>query len=404
MFLSKNYDLTKRIGTELGKLIYIFESNLRIMNNKKIAAILLIIVIIGSISVFLTVTYGGNIINSLTGNNTEEKVIALGDCADVNYIGRYASNNTIFNSSYTNPINKTGGAPFKIFMSWNESQQPPTGYENYNQDVKGLIEGLVGLKEGNSKTIGPLSPADAYGIYPKAGDNFTISDPESGKDLTIHFVNIIPNSTMPEEYVTNYGTGKTTLFVLRVDMYFLSEKTTFYPSWENATVVTKINDTKMWAYTTPPEDKIENFTWISVSSDGYTGIVFPANSSSVTSINDTTIIVTHNPQIDDIITEYDNYYGSTYSYTIVNLTNKTINVSYVDESTGDISYYEFDRTVTIPRNESQNITYTYPTQATEEMLDYFKTNYDPNLTFSVNEYAGNYLIYEVQIEKIYKTS
>ena len=209
---------------------------------------------------------------------------------------------------------------------------------------------------------------------------------------------------MPEEYVADYGNGKTTLFVLRIDAYSLGEKTTFYPSWENATVVTKINDTKMWTYTTPPEDKIENFTWISVSSDGYTGIVFPEDTSSVTSINDTTIIVTLNPQIDDTITEYDNYDGSTYYYTVVNLTNETINVSYVDESTGDSSYYEFDRTITILRNESQNITYTYPTQGMEEMLSYFKTNYDPNLDFSVNEYSGKYLIYEVQIEKIYKTS
>lgn len=374
------------------------------MKSKKITLILSILLIVGCISVILTVTYGGYIINSLIGNNTEEKVLAFGDCADVNYIGRYTANNTIFDSSYIDPLNKTGGNPFQIFMSWNESQQPPAGYENYIQGVKGLIEGLVGLKEGDSTTVGPISPADAYGIYPKAGDNFTIYDPESGKEATFYFVNIIPNSTMPEEYVANYGTGKTTLFVLRVDAYALGEKTTFYPSWENATVVTKINETKMWTYTTPPEDPGENFTWISVSVDGYTGIVFPDQSSSITSINDTTIIVTHNPQLGATITEYDNYYGSAYYYTVVNVTNDEINVSYVDENTGESSYYAFDRTLMILRNESTNITYTYPTQGVEEMLSYFKTNYNPNLVFSVNELAGNYLTYEVKIVKIYKTS
>jgi len=194
------------------------------------------------------------------------------------------------------------------------------------------------------------------------------------------------------------------LFVLRYDLYSLGEKMTKYPSWENATVVTKINDTKLWMYTSPPDDKITNFTWTSISNDGYSGIVFPDKSSSVTSINDTTIIVTHNPKKGSTITQSDYYYGYTYDYTVLDLTNESINVSYVDESTGDISYFDFDRTVTIVSNQSQNITYTYPSKVMEEMLSYLKTYYDPNLAFSVNEYADKYLIFEVQIEKIYKTS
>jgi hypothetical protein len=397
------------LGTNWEKSIYIFQSNFRIMKNEKIAVILLIIVIIVSVSVFLTATLGGNIINNLIGEKTEERVIALGDCVDVSVIGRFISDNTMFVSSYNDTTNKTGGTPLNIFISTNTSEDSPTGYTDYtnlinNYYVKGLIEGLVGLKEGDSTTIGPLSPADAYGIYPKAGDNFTIFDPSSGDDFTIQFVNIIDNSTMPEEYVDYYGTNNTTLFVLRINMYTLGEKTTVYPSWKNATIVTKINDTKLWMYTTPSDNQTTNFTWIGVSNDGYTGIVFPENTSSVTSINDTTIIITLNPQIDATIIEHDYYYNSTYYYTVVNLTNEKINVSYVDESTGDSSYYEFNRTIIIVRNESQNITYTYPTQGMEEMLSYFKTNYDPNLVFSVNEYAGKYLFYEVQIEKIYKTS
>jgi FKBP-type peptidyl-prolyl cis-trans isomerase 2 len=390
------------LSTELGKINIYLESNFGIMQNKKI--ILFIIVIVGFISVFLIVTYGGNIINNLNGKKSEEKVIALGDCADINYIGRYVSNNTIFNSSYTDPINKTGGKPFKIFMSWNESQKPPAEYENYTQDVKGLIKGLVGLKEGDLKTIGPISPADAYGIYPKEGDNFTIFDPTSRKDINIQFVNIITNSTMPKEYITNYGNGKTTLFIIRFNTNYLGEKITIFPSWKNATVVTKINETKSWAYTTPPENIRENFTWISINSNSQLETIYWVNASSVTSINDTTILVTHSPKIGATMNVYSMYDGSTKTLTAVNITAENIIVSYADQYTGNISYYKINRTITIARNESQNITSTFPTQKMEEFLSSIKKYDDPNLTFSVDEHAGKYLIYEVQIVKIYKIS
>lgn len=372
------------------------------MRNEKLAAILLVIVIVGSISVFLTVTYSKDILNAFNGKKTEEKVLALGDCVDVNYIGRYASNYTIFKSSYADPTNKTGGEPFKIFMSWNEGEYPPDGYGNYTQDIKGLIEGLVGLKEGDSKTIGPIPPEEAYGVYPKVGDVVTVSDPSLGKDFKIQIINIINNSIMPAEYQETYGNGTTTLFVLRDDSYSLGEKTTMFPSWENATVVTAINETKMSTYTTPPENKRENFTWIEIA--GQTETIYWENASSITSINDTTIVITHNPEIGATMAVYDMYYGYTATYTVVGITAEKINISYIDDTTGDISYYNIDRTITIVRNESQNITYTFPTEAMDQLLNAIKTSYDPNLTFSVDKLAGQYLIYDVQIVKIYKTS
>jgi len=364
------------------------------MQNEKLAAILLVIVIVGSISVFLTVTYGEDILNALTGKKTGEKIIALGDCVDVNFIGRFASNNTIFASSYNDTTNKTGGTPLKVFVSTNESESSPTGYEDYTNlindyYVKGFIEGLIGLKEGDSKTTDPIPPEDAYGVYPKVEDVITVFDPSVGKELGIHFVNI-----------TNNGT--TTLFVLRFDMYALDEKMTIYPAWENATVVTKINDTKMWAYTTPPENKRENFTWIYI--DSQTEAIYWENASSVTSINDTTIVVTHNPEIDATMYVYDTYYGSSTAYTVVKLTDEKINVSYIDETTGNMLYNEFDRTITIVRNETQNITFTYTTPDMEYLLSVIKIYYDPNLIFSVNKLADESVIFEVQIVKIYKPS
>jgi len=370
------------------------------MKNEKLAVILLVIIVVGSVSVFLTVTYGEDILNNLLGKKTGE-LIELGDCVDVNYIGRYASNNTIFGSSYDDPTNKTGGKPLEIFMSLNESEYPPEGYENYTVGIKGFIEGLVGLKEGDKVTIGPIPPEKAYGVYPKPGDVITIYDSSIEKEIKIQIVDVINNSAMPEEYVNILGNGTTTLFVLRFDMYSLGEKITNYQSWGNATVVTKINETKMWMYTTPPEDKRENFTWI--ESDDQTEIRYWENASSVTSINDTTIVVTHNPKIGETMEISDIWYGST-TYTVVNLTDEKINVSYINDAMGNTSYIEFDRTITIVRNETQNISFAYPTPAMENLLSIIKYYYDPNLTFSVNELAGKSLIFEVEIVSVYKTS
>ena len=221
------------------------------------------------------------------------------------------------------------------------------------------------------------------------GDNFTIPDPSSGKDIKIQFVDVTANET-------------TTLFVVRMNYYSPGEKTTVYLSWENATVVTAINETKMSMYTTPPEDKRENFTWIYI--DSQTEAIYWENASSITSINDTEIVVTHNPEIGATMYVYDTYYGSSTIYTVVNLTDEKINVSYIDETTGNMLYTEFDRTITIVRNESQNITLTYTTPEMEYLLSLIKIYYDPNLTFSINKFADESLIFEVQIVKIYKPS
>lgn len=377
------------------------------MGNEKYAAILLILIII--MALFLYIAANENLFGNLLKSEPEQNLtIEEGDCVDLYYIGKLA-NGTIIDSSYNDNVNKTDGTISKIFVTTNTSKDSPEGYTEYTNlldydYIKGFIEGLIGLKEGDSVTIGPIPPEDAYGVYPKTGDNFVVPDPSTGKNATFQFIKVITNSSMPQEFVDYYGTGKTTLFILRFDTYSIGEKITFYPTWENATVVTKINETKIWTYTTPPEDKLENFTWISISSDGYYGIIYPENTSSVTSINDTTIIVTHNPKKGDTMTQLDYYYGYTYYLTVLDLTDDKINVSYVDESTGDISYYDFNRKITIPRNESQNITYTYPAEALEELLDYIEMYFDTNLDFSSNEYSGKYITYEVQIEKIYKTS
>lgn len=374
------------------------------MQNEKIAAIALVIIIVGSLSGYLVVTYREDILKNLFGGKKGEEVIALGlgDCADVHYIGRYASNNTVFDSSYADVENKTGGTPLNIFVSLNATEMPPEGYETYTSEmIEGFMEGLIGLKEGETATIGPIPPEKAYGVYPKIGDVMNITDPETGQEISIHIVDIQENASMPEEYVDTLGNGTTTLFVIKIETYALNERFTLYQVWENATEVTKINETTMWIYTTPPEDKMTNFTWKEIDAYTRAEILYWESASSVTTMNDTTLVVTQTPDIGATI-EIPDWYGSTIVYAVVNLTEDKINTIYID-SVGNISYQEFDRTITIVRNETQQISFSYPTEGFEYLLDVIKL-YDPELNLSTHDLAGETLYFEVEIVKIYKTS
>ena len=367
------------------------------MKTEKLAVIGLVIIIAVALSSYLVVTYGDEILNNLTGS---KETVEVGDCVDVNYIGSF-ENGTIFDTSYDDPESKTGGTPLNIFVSLNISDSPPDDYAAYSSGmIEGFMEGLIGIKEGETKTIGPIPPEKAYGVYPKIGDYINISDPTLGEEIDILIANIIENATMPEEYVDMLGNGTTTLFILKFETYKLDDKVTLYYSWENATVVTKINETKAWFYTTPPEDKQENFTWIDL--DSYFGEVsYWENASSITKMNDTTIIVTHNPEINSTL-DLPDFTGYT-TYTVLSLTDDKINTSYID-TTGNTSYMEFDRTVTIQRNESQNITITYPLEALDQLLSIIKSYYDPDITLSVSDLAGKTLYFEVEIVNLYKTS
>ena len=70
------------------------------------------------------------------------KTIKIGDCVDMHYIGRYASNNSVFDSSYEDVNNKTGGYPLNVFVSLNSSEKSPkVGYKTV---IERLAEGLIG--------------------------------------------------------------------------------------------------------------------------------------------------------------------------------------------------------------------------------------------------------------------
>jgi FKBP-type peptidyl-prolyl cis-trans isomerase 2 len=354
------------------------------MKKELLAAIILAVIILGALLAYFYLPFGES--------------IEAGDCAEVHYIGRYASNNTVFDTSYENVENKTGGTPLKTFITLDTLATQPEGYESYVIGIEGFAEGLIGLKKDESATIGPIPPEKAYGVLPQIGDTIDISAELMGQDTHLIFIDIIENAPIPEEYA-GILFGNTTLYVLKDRSYYVGQLVTLYQSWENATTITKINDTMIWLETNPPADKITNFTWMEL--DLYGGVISYWEDASSATMNDTHIVVTHNPVIGDSFQMDSGYY--ILEYTVVNFTEDMINVSYEDPSDGSTIYTEIARTQTIERNQTQNITYSWPTDVMDYILNVLR-GIDSSVEYSVGFLAGESLVFEVEIVEVYKTS
>ena len=384
------------------------------MQNEKIAVIGLVVIIAGVLSVYLAVTYGEDIFKNLSG---EGETIEIGDCADVHYTGSF-ENGTVFVTSYADVANQSGiydetrpYEPFNIFVSLNAIELPPEGYETYFSGmIEGFMEGLVGLKEGETATIGPIPPEKAYGVTPKVGDIIDISA-LGGGEASLKVLEVNENVPMPSEMEEWFPeVNQTTVYVVRDESHYIGEIIDTYvddesiPHWENATVVTKINETLLWKYTTPLEDKYENLTWVDTNLIEQYQITYPADASKITSINETIFIVTITPTVNETIqvSDDENPYGL--YYIIENVTDDKI-ITYLDDdsSVENRTIREFDRNLTVQRNETVNITYSFPSEYFEMLLEFLRST-DSSIKFSTGELADKTLYFEVEIVEVYKTS
>ena len=375
------------------------------MQSEKLAIIALVIIIAGALSAYLVSSNSDYIFENLFGKPDIEPsndVIEYGDIVDLHYIGKYDSNNTIFDSSYNDTVTMMGGNPLNVFVTLNSSEIPPkSGYSNV---IEGFAEGLVGLKENESKIIGPIPPEKAYGLKPVIGDILDLTE-LIGVTQIYKIVDIEENVEMPEELIPYFGMENTNLYVLKEDWHFIGELldlTSIYLSWENASVVTKINDTKLWMFTTPTNDIGEYFTWKYLDISTGSEITFPMDMSIITEMDDTSIFVSHEPELNSIINvSYGGFYFL--EFIIQSISEDTINASYSDPSTGDIQYMNFDKQHIIQRNETQNITMEIPEEYLEIILQQLRMSLD-DFNLSLDKLAGESLIFEVEIIKIYKTS
>lgn len=373
---------------------------------RNFAAAILVIIIVVALSFILllqTDTEGKTVLDKILKNLfKEEDIIEFGDYADVHYIGRYSSNDMVFDSSYNDVDNKSGGKPLQIFVTLNSSEIPSSLYSNYSNKIngnyiEGFINNLIGLKKGDNSTTDNIPPEKAYGVTPVVGDVINLSEFGGG---VVKIVDIKENQSPPLEWI-QYGLDPNqtiTIYTLRDESHYVGEIIEMnYPSWENSSVVTMINDTTMWMHITPPYEVGDTFGWIDIKSDEPT--TYPENSSTIESINETTIILKHTPSINDTLQIQEGY--SIVEYIVENLTSEKI-IAYMNQS-GNKTYKELNRTSIIQRNESQEIIIDIPDLSLEQIFPYIR-DLDPSFTLSLHELADETIYFEINIIDIYKSS
>ena len=246
------------------------------MKVEKLAGIGLAVIIIGALSAYLLFEYNDEIFESLTYEKKGSEIIELGDCADVD-LTIYFSNGTAYATSskdiaeeegiYDENFEAQGGyEPWQIFLTHQWNDTAPEGYENYSMiPIKGLMEGLIGLKEGQETSIGPISPEKGFGVKLAIGDIIDIDVPAEVAmygipEMHDEFIDIIEDASVddvPADYLYFVTGNTTTLYVGKDITQKLGDIRTDYPCWSDATVATKTNDTHIWWETQPPADKIQ---------------------------------------------------------------------------------------------------------------------------------------------------
>jgi hypothetical protein len=376
-------------------------------DKKRILAIaIIVLIIVGALSTLLllqTNSQGKSILDEILDNFfKEEDEIEYGDYADIHYIGRFVENDSIFDTSYDDLENRSGGEPLKFFVTLNSSESPSSTYSDYSNSIngefiKGFIQNLIGLKKGDNVTTNSISPENAYGISPKEGDVINLSDFGGG---IVKIVKIKENAKTPPEWV-QFGLDPNqtmTIYTLRDESHYIGEAIELnYPSWENSSIVTAINETLIWMKINPPYEIGETFGWIDIK--GLEPVTYPENSTSITSINETTIVLNHAPSINDTIQVQEGF--SIVSYTVENLTDEKINASM--EQSGNKTYKEFNRTTIIERNQTQEIIVDIPDLSLEQIFPYIR-ELDPDFVLSLSPYADKSVYFEIEVIDIYKAS
>ena len=379
------------------------------MQSEKIAVIALVAIIVGALSVYSLATYGEDIFDNLFGENkeSEPETIALGDCADVNYIGKYASNGTVFDSSYEDAENKTGGIPLQMFVSTNKSAvSPKPGYMGI---IKGLAEGLDELKENDTATIGPIPPEKAYGAKKLGiGDTFStinlaleMNQTVQVIDLTSDFISLkwinletLGKFTMPQMILKNLSS---------IDQSEIIVIPPPHSIWENSTEIINITDETVIVKTTPTKNESLSETLEPIQYST-TDVMFIFPDATTATWDETTITITSSPEIGKSYPySQDTGYGyaMNMTFTVEDIVNDTINISVMYEDSDEKMYQEisstleFNRTFTMPRSYN-NIPIMYQEYLFAEDLQ--------REGYSLHGLAGESLIFDVEILKVYKTS
>jgi FKBP-type peptidyl-prolyl cis-trans isomerase 2 len=369
------------------------------MKKETVALIALVVIVLGSLSVFVV----GTNTTVFTDIFTQKPTVAIGDCVNVSYIGRFASNNTVFDSSYATWQNKTGDSPLQVFMTYDDNATAPKA--GYSKTIKGFTDGLIGMQEGQTKTIGPIPPQDAYGA-----NKLSVGDRLTTKALTASYQNLTLNQTVE---VVNETTGNITLHWVNIsfpDNFTLPEGLLMkdltqaymtiydmlppYYLWENSSHVVNITNDSVVVMTTPSRatNITRNVTFF--NSGDQIGFVFP-NATTATWTNSTVTISSNPVKGAHYVMDFQ---GTIINITIGNITTNHINVT--AEAEGQNQSLQLNRTITFNRTYNLRRDYVLPMM----YAPYIIGEDAKKAGFSMDHLAGESLIFEVTVDKIYKTA
>lgn len=392
------------------------------MQNEKIAVIALVVIIVGALSAYLLATYGADILNPQ--QEPQLGIVEVGDCIDINYTGRYASNNTVFDSSYSDVENKLGGTPLQIFVTLDPTQTPPVEYSTYSSNIiKGLMNGLIGLEEGKTYTIGPIPPEDAYGN--KFGLDDTVNTTTFNQN--IFDIELSLNQTMKviestEDYITMQWIDlpedafTMTSLIIYASLDFEDVDPNYediillcplYSLWENATEIVSISDDKAIIKTTPTKltGLMENIEQIPLDLYGKDYIFIFPNETEAT-YNDDSIFITSSPEEGKT---YDytgqNPYGGVINYQLTanSVTDDKMNLSLLAVEFNETMFFEVNRTVSFNRTFEVPLIYNMTTMFLQQALPQFLFDLERE-GYGLSDLAGESLLFDITIETVYKTS
>jgi FKBP-type peptidyl-prolyl cis-trans isomerase 2 len=341
--------------------------------------------------------------SALTTITVTPPLIAIGDCADVNYIGRYTSNNTIFDTSYQDTQDRSGGIPLKIFVSYNKSViSPKPGYTA--EIIEGFMEGLIGMKEGQTKIIGPIPPEKAYDKKLTVGAIFTTQYTAFGMNQTVEVtkytgeylslkwigMETLGTFTMPQLIIKNLNSQNENEMNIYPPPYYI---------WEYATSIISIADNGVTVRTTPTKSMSLSDPVKDVQDGEKQMLIFP--NATTASWDENTITVVCSPQKGWNYTFQTQGYLGMVNVTIHinNIIGDKINVTVTNDQNTEPTYLDVYKILTFNRNyvmprEYNNIPSMY--------ISYFYKEDIEKAGYSFGPLAGESLTFEVTVEKIYK--
>lgn len=305
------------------------------METEKLAVVGLVILIVGAISIYLIANEG------FFQTETETEMgIEKGDAVQVTYTGKFQVNGTVFDTSLEEVAKEAGiydelrpYEPLKIFVNPDGDLTPPEDYSEYTSAmIPGFINGLIGMKEGETKSV-VIQPEDAYGDW-----NETLAE-----------------QSQMDSFALDTGVEKTVT----------QNKTQFLTGFVD------ISET----------DLVEGFTF-----DYGEALFIDSGIINATIDNVTDVNVTYTLNIENQTTTFFSYFNCNIMFTTGNDTHYNMRLLMDEGHTFSIDYYGM---------------YIH-----FKVIEVNDTHAKSTMNFGAPElqYVGQILVFEITIEKVYKTS